>query len=137
MEIRLATSADHETIAALWEEARLPTVDIEEWDSLIASPNAMILLAEHEGALSGAVVASFDGWRAYIYHIAVVPGRRRTGVAVALMQEAERRLRDLGARGILTLVNESNAPGLALTKSLGYEVQAGELVLAKGSAVQP
>lgn len=137
MEIRLATSADHETIAALWEESRLPTVEIEEWDSLIASPNAMILLAEHEGALSGAVVASFDGWRAYIYHIAVVPGRRRTGVAVGLMQEAEARLRALGARGILTLVNEANGPGLALTQSLGYEVQSGELVLAKGSAVQP
>ncbi len=137
MEIRLATSADHETIAALWEESRLPTVDIEEWDSLIASPNAMILLAEHEGALSGAVVASFDGWRAYIYHIAVVPGRRRTGVAEALMREAEARLRDLGARGILTLVNKANAPGLALTRSLGFEVQTGELVLAKGSAVQP
>lgn len=137
MEIRPATSADHETIAALWEESRLPPVDIEEWDSLIASPNAMILLGEHEGALSGAVVASFDGWRAYIYHIAVVPGRRRTGVAVALMQEAEARLRALGARGILTLVNEANAPGLALTRSLGYEVQAGELVLAKGSTVQP
>ena len=137
MEIRLATSADHETIAALWEESRLPSVDLEEWDSLIASPNAMILLAEHEGALSGAVVASFDGWRAYIYHIAVVPGRRRGGVAVALMQEAEARLRALGARGILTLVNEANEPGLGLTRSLGYEVQPGELVLAKGSAVQP
>jgi ribosomal protein S18 acetylase RimI-like enzyme len=137
MEIRLATSADHETIAALWEESRLPTVEIEEWDSLIASPNAMILLSEHEGALSGAVVASFDGWRAYIYHIAVVPGRRRTGVAEALMREAEARLRDLGARGILTLVNEANAPGLALTRSLGFEVQTGEMVLAKGSAVQP
>lgn len=137
MQIRLATSDDHETIAALWEESRLPAVDIEEWDSLIASPNAMILLAEHEEALSGAVVASFDGWRAYIYHIAVVPGRRQTGVAAALMQEAEVRLRDLGARGILTLVHESNGPGLALTKSLGYEVQIGELVLAKGSTVQP
>ncbi len=137
MQIRLATSADHETIAALWEESRLPAVDIEEWDSLIASPNAMILLAEHEEALSGAVVASFDGWRAYIYHIAVVPGRRQGGVAAALMREAEMRLRALGARGILTLVHETNAPGLALTASLGYEVQRGELVLAKGSAVQP
>lgn len=137
MQIRLAKSADHETIAALWEESRLPTVDIEEWDSLIASPNAMILLAEHEEALSGAVVASFDGWRAYIYHIAVVPGRRQGGVAAALMREAEMRLRALGARGILTLVHETNAPGLALTASLGYEVQRGELVLAKGSAVQP
>lgn len=137
MDMRLATSADHETIAALWEESRLPSVDIEEWDSLIASPNAMVILAEHEGALSGAVVASFDGWRAYLYHIAVVPGRRRSGVAEALMREAEARLRALGARGILTLVNESNAPGLALTRSLGYQVRPGELVLAKGSAVQP
>jgi ribosomal protein S18 acetylase RimI-like enzyme len=137
MQIRLATLDDHETIAALWEESRLPAVAIEEWDSLIVSPNAMILLAEDEGALSGAVVASFDGWRAYIYHIAVVPGRRQTGVAATLMREAERRLEELGARGIFTMVNETNEAGLRLTRSLGYEVQPGELVLAKGSAVQP
>ena len=98
MQIRLATPDDHETIAALWLESRLPTVDLEEWDSLIASPNAMVLLAEDEGALSGAVVASFDGWRAYIYHIAVVPGRRQTGVATTLMREAEARLQALQAR---------------------------------------
>lgn len=137
MRIRLADQEDHEKIAALWEESRLPTVDLEEWASLIASPNAMVLLAEDEGALAGAVVASFDGWRAYIYHIAVVPGRRQTGVATALMHEAESRLRALGARGIFTMVHETNAAGLALTGHLGYEVQAGELVLTKGSAVQP
>jgi ribosomal protein S18 acetylase RimI-like enzyme len=137
MQIRPATLDDHETIAALWEESRLPTVALEEWDSLIGSPNAMILLAEDEGALSGAVVASFDGWRAYIYHIAVVPGRRQTGVASTLMREAEERLQALGARGIFTMVHETNAAGLRLTGALGYEVQAGELVLAKGSAVQP
>jgi ribosomal protein S18 acetylase RimI-like enzyme len=137
MEIRLATLEDHETIAALWEESRLLTVDLEEWDSLIASPNAMVLLAEDEGALSGAVVASFDGWRAYIYHIATVPGRRHTGVASTLMREAEARLQALGARGIFTMVHETNGAGLALTARLGYEIQAGELVLTKGSAVQP
>ncbi len=137
MQIKLATLADHETIAALWEESRLPIVDIEEWDSLIASPNAMVLLAEDEGALAGAVVASFDGWRAYIYHIAVIPGRRHTGVASALMREAEARLQELGARGIFTMVHETNAAGLALTAALGYQVQPGELVVTKGSAVQP
>lgn len=46
MEIRLASSE---------------AADIEEWDSLIASPNAMIRVAEHEETRSGAVVASFDG----------------------------------------------------------------------------
>lgn len=137
MQIRLATMDDHETIAALWQESRLPAVALEEWDSLIASPNAMILLAEAEGALAGAVVASFDGWRAYIYHIAVVPGRRQAGVATALMRDAEERLRALGARGIFTMVNETNEAGLRLTGALGYEVQTGELVLTKGSAVQP
>jgi ribosomal protein S18 acetylase RimI-like enzyme len=137
MQIRLATLDDHETIAALWEESRLPTVALEEWDSLIASPNAMVILVEDEGALAGAVVASFDGWRAYIYHIAVVPGRRHTGIASMLIHEAESRLQALGARGIFTMVHEENTAGLALTARAGYELQTGELVLAKGSATQP
>lgn len=128
--IRLATSADHDAIEALWAEAQLVTVSAAEWATLLAGP-AMVLLAEDECGLAGAGVASFDGWRAHIYHVAVDPLSRHRGVATAIMADAETRLRRLGARTIHIEVRETNARALALTARAGYEVATSTVLLIK------
>jgi ribosomal protein S18 acetylase RimI-like enzyme len=129
-QVRRATLADHEHIYALWEEARLRTVDLREWDTLLASPAAIVLVAEEEGAVEGAIVASFDGWRAYIYHVAVSPRHRREGVGHDLMEEAEQYLVSAGARFVYVMVHEENTEGLALVGANGY-LPDGDLVLTK------
>ena len=51
--------------------------------------------ARHHGgrhALSGTVIASWDGWRGAMYRLAVLPSLRRRGIAAALVDEGERRL---------------------------------------------
>lgn len=128
--IRSATAQDHAAIEALWEEAQLPTVSREEWDILLSGPT-VVLLAEDESGLAGAAVASFDGWRAYIYHVAVDPTSRHQGVATAIIREAEARLAQLGARTVYVMVHESNSGGLALTVREGFAPAPGELVLKK------
>lgn len=128
LEFRRATLHDHERIQALWDESRLETVDEHEWDTLIASPGAIVLVAEEEGALVGAIVATFDGWRAYVYHVAVVPGRRRRGVAKALFAEAQAHLAREGNRIVYVMVHEENEGGMALLHSLGYR-QQGDIVM--------
>ena len=129
LEFRRAALRDHERIQALWDESRLETVDEQEWDTLIASPGAIVLVAEEENALVGAIVATFDGWRAYIYHVAVVPGRRRRGIAKALFDEAHSHLSREGNRIAYVMVNEENDAGMALLHSLGYSEQ-GDVVLS-------
>ena len=128
LEFRRATLHDHERIQALWDESRLDTVDEHEWDTLITSPGAIVLVAEEEGALVGAIVATFDGWRAYVYHVAVVPGRRRRGVAKALFDEAQAHLAREGNRIVYVMVNDENEGGMALLNSLGYR-QQGDIVM--------
>ena len=128
IEFRRGTMRDHERIQALWDESRLETVDEDEWDTLITGPGAIVLVAEEEGALVGAIVATLDGWRAYVYHVAVVPGRRRRGVAQALFAEAHVHLARVGNRIIYVMVNEENEAGMALLRSLGYDVQ-GDIVM--------
>ncbi len=129
LEFRRAKLQDHERIQALWDESRLETVDEEEWDTLIASPGAIVLVAEEEDALIGAIVATFDGWRAYVYHVAVVPARRHRGVAKALFEEAHSHLAREGNRIVYVMVNEENEGGLALLRSLGYG-EHGDIVLS-------
>ncbi len=128
LEFRRATLRDHERIQALWNESRLETVDEDEWDTLITSPGAIALVAEEEGAMVGAIVATVDGWRAYVYHVAVVPARRRRGVAQGLFAEAHAHLARAGNRIIYVMVNEENDAGMALLRSLGYRTQ-GDIVM--------
>jgi len=66
------------------------------------------LLAEADGELVGTLIAGWDGWRAHIYRLAVSPGRRRQGVAGALLAEAQERVADLGARRLDAMVLNDN-----------------------------
>src|SRR6266480_5977492 len=66
------------------------------------------------------VLATWDGWRAGLYRLAVLPSQRRRGVARALIAEGERRLREKGAARISILaIASSESP--ELWEATGYE----------------
>jgi GNAT superfamily N-acetyltransferase len=106
--IRQAGPEDHDAVLALWREVDLGQTEEDEWKAITEGPAATLLLAEDEGTLLGTAVAAFDGWRAYIYHVAVAPPYRQRGLAKALMAEAEEHLRRKGARRVYVLVHETN-----------------------------
>ena len=56
------------------------------------------MMADTEGEFSGAAVASYEGWRAYVYHVAVVSSFHRQGIGHALLTQAEEYLTEAGAR---------------------------------------
>lgn len=132
--LREATEQDREPICRLWEAAGFGRTDDHEWSALVSAPSATILLAEEDGELAGATIASYDGWRAYVYHAAVAPTFQRLGVGLALIQEAERYLSNRHARRAFVMVNAQNEPGLALSAAAGF-APAGDLVLTKELAI--
>ncbi len=133
--IRRAQLADQDALVDLWVDAGLGRIGEEEWNALIAHPSAVIFVAEDGEQMIGAAVASFDGWRAYIYHVAVAGTHRHRGVAKDLLEEAESFLFPEGARSIYVMVHQENTAGLALSASMGY-VPGGELVLVKPAPEQ-
>lgn len=135
VEIRRANSSDHDGLVDLWVETGLGRLEESEWDVLIAHPAAAVLIAEDEVRVVGAAVASFDGWRAYIYHVAVDEESRHKGVARALMDEAAGHLFGEGASAIYVMVHEENTGGLALAAAAGY-MPEGEIVLVRQSDEQ-
>lgn len=135
MQIRPATPQDQEEVLRLWDSAGLGKTAPDEWDALVSGLTSAILVAEDAGDVVGTVVATYDGWRAYIYHVAVDPWRRREGIGRALMQEAETYLTEAGARYVYTMVNDRNTEGLALLGETGY-LPEGDIVLAKRLAVR-
>ena len=133
--IRQATQHDHDEVLRLWDTSGLGKTAPDEWEALVSGPTSAVLVATDAGEIVGTAVATYDGWRAYIYHVAVDPWRRREGVARALMLEAEMYLTEAGARYVYTMIGDRNTEGLALLGETGY-LPEGDMVLAKRLAVR-
>lgn len=132
-EVRPARQEDHDAVVRLWESSGLGRTTEAEWKAIVGGTCASLLVAAEGGAVIGAAVAAYDGWRAFLYHVAVSPGQRRRGVAAALMDAAEKTLRGQGAGRIFALVNERMTDGLALCAAGGYEPE-GDLAFVKSLA---
>ena len=132
-EIRSARVDDGAALSELWAGVGLEVIDPEHYGALVANPSTLVLVAEDEGAPVAAAIASFDGWRAQIYHVAVLEPFRHRGLARDLMTAAEAELRKLGVHAIHVTVEQKNAGGLALSYSMGYAPQ-DEAALKKSIA---
>jgi transitional endoplasmic reticulum ATPase len=130
VEVRTAGNEDRDTVMRLWEESGLGSTRVAEWSTITAGSCARLLVAELDGTVRGAGVASYDGWRAFIYHLAVAKEYRRHGIATAILAEAEADLKRRGAEQIFALVNQSNTDGLALAAANGYEPE-GDIAFIK------
>lgn len=133
--VRVAEPEDEGAVRQFWRESGLGTAGPDEWAALIAGETSLVLVAEAEGHLVGTAITAFDGWRAYIYHVAVDPRQRRQGLGHQLLVEAEKYLLAAGARHVFVTVHEQNTEGLALVASAGY-LPEGEIVLAKRLATR-
>jgi len=128
--VQPASQEDRAAVAALWRSTGLGSVDDVEWRALVAGPCARLFIAREGHSVVGTAVAAFDGWRAYVYHVAVTPARTGEGIAQALMAHAEDELRGQGARRVYVLVDQANTAGYALCCAAGYEPE-GDVALVK------
>ena len=64
---------------------------------LTRDPELFLVARDHDDRVVGTVMGGWDGRRAYVYHLAGAPERRREGIGDALMDELEERFRALGA----------------------------------------
>ena len=128
--IRDAQAGDHDAAMLIWFEGGLAEMSPSEWHSVLENPSSALFVAEEDGEVVGTAVAAFDGWRAYVYHVAVTPRHRGHGIGKALMGEAETWLAQRGARRVFVAVREDPPDGLALATVMGYELE-GETVAVK------
>ncbi|UCH85906.1 MAG: GNAT family acetyltransferase [Candidatus Latescibacterota bacterium] len=89
----------------------------------LAVQRELFLVGELAGRVIATVICGYDGFRGWIYHLAVSPTERRRGLGRAMMAEAERRLRALGCPKINLQVRAANAGVIEFYKTLGYAVE--------------
>ncbi len=124
----------------LWAAAgAVPTStdDLAALAQLVAVDPEAVLVAGSAGTLIGSLIVAFDGWRGAFYRLAVVPARRRTKVASALVAEGERRLVARGVRrcAIIAVTEHDQATGF--WAAAGYERQADTARFVKNLAPPP
>lgn len=122
--LRTAGAADADAVVTLWlGSGAAPTMtdDPASVRALVAHDPEALILAEEDGEIVGTLIAGFDGWRANLYRLVVLPDARRRGVAGALVSEAERRLKLRGAPRANALVVLDHPHAVGFWQSAGYE----------------
>lgn len=126
--IRSAVEGDADRLLGLWgvaaeNEGRPAEHDAHLLRGLLQREPEAVVLAESGTLLIGSVIAGWDGWRAHLYRLAVLPSHRRQGVGTALLHAAERRLIGLGARRLDAMVLDGNELGQRAWIAAGYRRQ--------------
>ncbi|MCX8062148.1 MAG: GNAT family acetyltransferase [Anaerolineales bacterium] len=117
---------DYEAVIELWSNAgegvHLGISDTyEEIAKKLRRDPQLFLVAEKNGCIIGAVMGGFDGRRGLVYHLAVHPLHRRCGVATALMNELEKRFKEIDCRRVYLLVTPENKTAQKLYEKLGWQ----------------
>lgn len=125
--IRNAIEEDIQAVLELWAAADSPpsvTDSLDGLTRLLAADPQALLVAEHDGVLTGSLVAAWDGWRGSFYRLAVSPEHRRKGLATMLLREGERRLRE-PMRSAISSLREPSRPVEIAKDTLGDGPLAG------------
>ncbi|MEX0168785.1 GNAT family N-acetyltransferase [Streptomyces sp. LMG1-1-1.1] len=123
-QIRAAVPADADDVLAFWKESAEGTSisdDVSGVTRLVERDPEALILAVADGRIVGSVIAGWDGWRASLYRLAVLPSHRRQGISMALLRAAEERFAAHGGRRADAMVLEANETGRLLWTAAGYE----------------
>lgn len=87
---------------------------------LIERNPAMSCAAEVAGRLVGTVLCGHDGWRGWLYHVAVDPTWRRRGLATAMVSRAQAELAKAGVRRVHALMLSGNRDAMQFWSAAGW-----------------
>lgn len=123
--IRIMTPDDYDAVHACWMACTgmgLNTIDDSREGIaryLKRNPNTCFV-SEHDGTITGAILAGHDGRRGYIYHAAVNPACRHQGIGTALVNATLHALANEGIIKVALVVFSRNDAGNAFWERLGF-----------------
>lgn len=138
--IRPGSPRDITGVLEMWREAAAvpsDTDDVEGLTTLVAHDPGALIVADEDGRIVGSIIVGWDGWRGAFHRLAVVPDRRRAGIARQLVLEGERRLQALGARRSAAVVVSQHDYAVRFWETLEYEADGWATRYVKNVAADP
>jgi len=132
--IREFIMKDYKEVAEIWEKVGLAAKSESTKDVFIEQQKVakdLFLVYEIDKKVVGTVIGGWDGWRAWIYRIAVDPKHQRNGIASKLIAEVTRRLSAKGGKKFRALIVSDNTASKSMFKSLGFSIHENILIVAK------
>ncbi len=118
---------DHAALVELW--GRAGWVCVRETDTpealdlfLRRNPTSNFVVRDG-GRIVGAVMAGHDGWRGYLYHMAVAPDYRGQGIGRRLVDAAVAALREEGMPKVHCLVMRENEAARHFWAACGFDAR--------------
>jgi ribosomal protein S18 acetylase RimI-like enzyme len=114
MEYRLTKKTDISHLFTLWNEAGLPIAldgverETNECEMMLDMNPTSCFVCVENGIILGSIFGTFNGRRAWIYHLAVHPDHQRKGIGGKLYDLAEAALKKRGATKIIVGVLKQN-----------------------------
>jgi ribosomal protein S18 acetylase RimI-like enzyme len=134
-ELRLLSKDDLPEALALWTRAGIQITlsdRITELERVLEhNPETCLAAVDGDGKIVGAVLGTFDGRRAHIWHLAVTPELQGNGIGRALLAELERLWMEMGVVKVSFSSEVDNRSAIAFYEHLGYAYRHDICYLSK------
>lgn len=126
MEIRLMSIKDYDKVYELWTNTKgmgMRSLDdsFEGIKRFLERNPTTNYVAQDNDKLVGVILCGHDGRRAYIYHTAVSPDYRRSGIGKVLVNTVLEALKKEGINKAALVVFSSNELGNKFWQSVGFQ----------------
>lgn len=122
MEIRTYNPLDHEQLKQLLVTCDLFDKSYDTEEKLKnKTPEGSIIVAEDNDKIVGCIFFTWDGWDSSLYRLAVHPDYRKQSLGSKLLEEAENRLKALGADVSSLRVHVDNKEAIEFFRKRGYQ----------------
>lgn len=139
LNIREFRISDESDVTRIWQEA-FPDDPPRNQPALIIrrklkTQRELFLVGEIHGVVVATLLGGYDGFRCWVYHVAVSTPYRHKGYGRQMMQTAERMLTSRGCPKLNIQVRSHNREVVEFYKRLGYAVEdhisMGKLLLTE------
>ena len=83
----------------------------------------LFLIGELQDRVVATVLGGYDGFRGWVYHLAVINDNRRSGIGKMMMIAIEKELRQLGCIKINIQVRSSNQEVILFYNGIGFNIE--------------
>ena len=91
-----------------------------------------LVYEDNQGKVIGTVMGGWDGWRGWIYKLAVAEEFRKSGMATQLLNEVSNRFSKMGVSIARAYIEKTNNASLSLFTKLGFERMDDFVIVTNG-----